>query len=1001
MEICKKRALSFVLTLALLVGCFAGTGLTARAAGDQYLIQVRVVDTQGNPVKGVVLKLQTYSGDETKEEKASDENGMWEYQTDTLSSGTFKLVLASSEYKAITDRVLYMVRTDGAILSINSEDWTGEENIEFVVTEKSDTSDKSSVTIRLVDEAGALVTDESVYLNITDEGLKETQPSFATTTVKPESGEYTYKMADPAETTCTITLHPDVTEYTAEPMKLTVSSTGEILTVNDKEYDGAPVNMVLKKTGGSEDPSVNKRSITIQVVDEEGNLVTDSGISLGMIQESLGTFEKEEKLEDGVFTYNTETNDFSATFRIQLHSSVTGYTAAPVIFKTNKQCEITTVNDKPYDGKPVKMTLVRESTDPSQMANISSITSDVPDTIGADGTEIELTVDGENLTSGNWGVKVEKYKKGTTEPAGKRAGETSSYRVTEPRKAKVTIDTNMSKDNVDIKITVGAKKGGDIEPQQTKLITQSGNSRVLLSVKLVDADGSPVTQSGLELVSCPEDYKDYGDIYEEPLRLDSESGEYIFEPQEYESGTFIIEMKENDLGYEMDPHKVRVASSYYVITEVDGNAYDGNPVSFQVTSQASDDPVVITGVKASPESVPASGGTIELAVEGTGLTQRNLDVKVNRYKKGVLLSDSDSRSKKPAVTMTENGATVEIGKNTYRDGLTLEFVVTPKGASDGNEEKKASAVQEGNQLGGVTIRLVDQSGKLITEEGLSLEGRNQSFPLATDGKVVRGEKAGEFIFEDIDGNADPTYEISLTGKETLGYEMTPFEIKTYFGEIREVGKDSYTGAPVDITVVKKGAEDDDKDPAPPETPQTPQTPQPVKVGSISLSAISGKIAAGRKIQMTAAVSPANASNKTVTYKSSNTKYAAVNASGRVTVKKAGAGKTVTITATAADGSGKSASYRIKIMKNAVKSVKIKGAKTVKAGRKLKLKTVVKTTGKKANKKLKWTSSNTRYATVSSSGVVKAKKAGKGKTVKITAMATDGSNKKSTVRVKIK
>ena len=109
MEICKKRALSFILTLALLVGCFAGTGFTARAAGDRYLIQVRVVDREGNPLKGVVLKLQTYSGDETKEEKASDENGMWEYQTNTLSSGMFKLVLASSEYKAITDRILYMI----------------------------------------------------------------------------------------------------------------------------------------------------------------------------------------------------------------------------------------------------------------------------------------------------------------------------------------------------------------------------------------------------------------------------------------------------------------------------------------------------------------------------------------------------------------------------------------------------------------------------------------------------------------------------------------------------------------------------------------------------------------------------------------------------------------------------------------------------------------------------------------------------------------------------
>ena len=176
---------------------------------------------------------------------------------------------------------------------------------------------------------------------------------------------------------------------------------------------------------------------------------------------------------------------------------------------------------------------------------------------------------------------------------------------------------------------------------------------------------------------------------------------------------------------------------------------------------------------------------------------------------------------------------------------------------------------------------------------------------------------------------------------------------------------------------------------------------PVKVSSIKLSAISKKIAAGKKVQMKTEVFPANATNKAVTYKTSNKKYATVSASGKVTLKKAGAGKTVTITSTAKDGSGKKATYKISIMKNAVKSVKLKAAKTVKAGKKLKVKATVKTTGKKANKKLKWTSSNTKYATVSASGVVKTKKAGKGKTVKITATATDGSNKKGAVKIKIK
>lgn len=176
----------------------------------------------------------------------------------------------------------------------------------------------------------------------------------------------------------------------------------------------------------------------------------------------------------------------------------------------------------------------------------------------------------------------------------------------------------------------------------------------------------------------------------------------------------------------------------------------------------------------------------------------------------------------------------------------------------------------------------------------------------------------------------------------------------------------------------------------------------VKASSLRISGLSNKIAAGKKVQLTVTFIPSNASNKNVIWTSSNPKIATVNQNGVVTFKKKSAGKSVIIAATAADGSGAKAVFKLKSMKGVVKKVAISGAKkrTVKAGKALKLKAKV-TATKGANKKLQWTSSNTKYATVSASGKVKTKKAGKGKTVKITAMATDGSGKKQVVKVRIK
>ena len=189
----------------------------------------------------------------------------------------------------------------------------------------------------------------------------------------------------------------------------------------------------------------------------------------------------------------------------------------------------------------------------------------------------------------------------------------------------------------------------------------------------------------------------------------------------------------------------------------------------------------------------------------------------------------------------------------------------------------------------------------------------------------------------------------------------------------------------------------------------PNTPKPdtgkkpskkVKVTSIRLSGLSKQIAAGKKLTLKAAVLPKTASNKKLLWKSSNTKVATVTQGGVVTLKKKTGGKKVTITATATDGSKKYASWKITSMKGIVKKIKLTVSKSVNAGKKLNLKAKV-TATTKANKQLLWISSNTKYATVNTKGIVTTKKSAKGKTVKITAMATDGSGKKKTVKIKMK
>lgn len=173
------------------------------------------------------------------------------------------------------------------------------------------------------------------------------------------------------------------------------------------------------------------------------------------------------------------------------------------------------------------------------------------------------------------------------------------------------------------------------------------------------------------------------------------------------------------------------------------------------------------------------------------------------------------------------------------------------------------------------------------------------------------------------------------------------------------------------------------------------------VTSISLSK-KATMYTGKKLTLKAKVNPANASNKALTWKSSNTKIAKVASNGVVTGVKAG---TVKITATAKDGSRKSATCTVTV-RQSVSKITLSKTNVVlpKKGSSYNVRVTV--APKNAyNKNVAVKSAKTKVAKVSASTVKS------GKTVKITAVkkgttkvvftAKDGSKKSATCKVTVK
>ena len=172
--------------------------------------------------------------------------------------------------------------------------------------------------------------------------------------------------------------------------------------------------------------------------------------------------------------------------------------------------------------------------------------------------------------------------------------------------------------------------------------------------------------------------------------------------------------------------------------------------------------------------------------------------------------------------------------------------------------------------------------------------------------------------------------------------------------------------------------------------------KPVLAQSLTFDITTKEVEAGESFKITATVKPDDTTNKTLTWSSSNTAVATVDANGKVTTITPG---TVQIKATTTDGSNLSATCNVTVKEKTILATSITLDATSKDVMVDDTFTLTATISPEntTNKAVTWSSNNSIVATVDANGNVTAKAIG---TATITATTADGSNLSASCIVKV-
>ena len=340
---------------------------------------------------------------------------------------------------------------------------------------------------------------------------------------------------------------------------------------------------------------------------------------------------------------------------------------------------------------------------------------------------------------------------------------------------------------------------------------------------------------------------------------------------------------------------------------------------------------------------------------------------------------SDTEIKVTGVTLNKTALTLETGASETLTATVAPAEATNKKVTWKSDKPEIATVDANGKVTGV--KAGEATITVTTEDG----GKTATCKVTVSDTEIKvtGVTLNKTALT-LETGASETLTATVAPAEATNKKVTWKSDKPEIASVDANGK--VTGVKAGEATITVTTEDGGK------TATCKVTVKPNLVSEITLAALA--IYVGESKAVTATVKPDDATNKELTWTSSDETVATVDATGKVTGKKIG---TATITATAQDGSGVSGSCTVTVL-SAVKTVTVTPANLTLGKNKSYTLTATVDAQPGTDTGVTWTSSDTTIATVDATGTVTA--TDKVGTVTITATSKADPAKKGTCTVKV-